>query len=234
MNRKGQMWVSAVLYLLITAVVVVLVLEGGLPLLNKMGDKATFTRTRDNFVNLDQHIQEVSRLEEGTQRVIPIEIKAGELSVEENELKWMMETDAQIIEPRSEVQLGNLRILSCADVSAEDNETHYILENNYIRVVFRKFGSSDSWEDYETRELVEYLEFKATGVSTEGEFNFFLDGDTDMAEGNGYVYLEEEGETLTEATVVAFMNSSNDKGEYELYFTLESSTDFLAVNAWRS
>ena len=39
-NKKGQsIWISAVLYLLVTAVIMVLILNSGIPMLNKLKDK---------------------------------------------------------------------------------------------------------------------------------------------------------------------------------------------------
>ncbi|MBN1386498.1 hypothetical protein JW968_06005 [Candidatus Woesearchaeota archaeon] len=235
--KKGQIWVSAVLYLLITAVVVVLILEGGLPLLSKMSDKATFTRTRDNFINLDQHIIEVAQAEVGTQRAIPLEIRAGELSVENDVLKWTMETDAEIIEPRSEIRLGNLRILSCADVETWENGTHYFMENSNVKFAFRKIGSQEEWGSLNTSDLIEYAEYLPTGEKTDGEFDFYILGEEQFGEGNGYVRISEIGDTLAEATVTAFINTTDDPTDenatkqYELSFTLESNTDFVRVKA---
>ena len=55
MNRKGQVWVSAVLYLLITGIIMVVLLEAGIPVLEKARDKSIYDRERDQFLNLNQY-----------------------------------------------------------------------------------------------------------------------------------------------------------------------------------
>ena len=52
MGKKSQIWISAVLYVLLISVVIVIVLEGGTPIMNNLRDKSVFVQTRDNFVNL--------------------------------------------------------------------------------------------------------------------------------------------------------------------------------------
>ena len=119
-GKKAQIWVSAVLYILITTIVLVIVIELGTPMLENMKDKSIFTRTKDNFVAIDKNIKDISEEGFGSQRTIPLEIQKGKIDVTDNLIKWEMETNADIIEPGSSIASGNLVISSNSDVSAKE------------------------------------------------------------------------------------------------------------------
>ncbi len=68
-SRKAQIWVSAILYILVITVIMVLVLNAGVPIIKDLQDKTVFTRSKNTFLALNQHINEnpeirVSRTEE--------------------------------------------------------------------------------------------------------------------------------------------------------------------------
>ena len=73
-NKKGVIWVSTVIYVMIAIVVMVIVLEAGLPLIKGITEKSAFNKIRDTLVLLDKQIQQVASEGQGSQRVIPIEI----------------------------------------------------------------------------------------------------------------------------------------------------------------
>ena len=60
MNRKSQVWMSAVLYILIAAVAMVIILQAGIPLLNGMKDRASYTRAKDTLAGIDKIVEEVA------------------------------------------------------------------------------------------------------------------------------------------------------------------------------
>jgi len=78
---KAQIWVSAILYILVITVVMVLVLNAGVPIIQDLQDKTVFTRSKNTFLSLNQHISEVSEEGVGSQRVVPIEIEKGFLGL---------------------------------------------------------------------------------------------------------------------------------------------------------
>src|SRR3989339_387670 len=108
--QKAQIWLSAISYVLITVVIIVLLLNTGIPLLEKIKDKSIYSKTKDMFLNIDQQIKDVQSEGAGAQRIIPIEIKKGEMSIQDNQIKWSMESKAKIIEPRTKVIVGDLII----------------------------------------------------------------------------------------------------------------------------
>src|SRR3989344_4925059 len=118
-TKKADIWISAVLYILIAAVAMVIILQAGLPLLNKMKDRTTFERSKNVLASVDQKIIEVAGEGAGSQRVIPIEIREGNIIVDENNdrMQWQLETKTEVIEPRTSLEQGNLKIYSNIEVN---------------------------------------------------------------------------------------------------------------------
>lgn len=101
--KKGQIWISAVLYIALGVVAISLILTAGIPLMNKMKDRNTVIQTRDIFTALDNAIMEVRNEGVGSRRVLPIMIKGGTLLIDSSqtveELRWKMKTEAWLVEP---------------------------------------------------------------------------------------------------------------------------------------
>jgi hypothetical protein len=75
--RRGQIWESAVLYLFIGSIVILLILEAGLPLIQESRDRAVYSQTRDQFVALDGVMQDVISEGPGSQRVVTFDVPEG-------------------------------------------------------------------------------------------------------------------------------------------------------------
>ncbi len=73
-NKKGDVWVSAVLYIALGMVIITIVLAAGLPLVTKMKDKNTVAQTKRVMLSIDDNLKEVATEGPGSRRVIPLEI----------------------------------------------------------------------------------------------------------------------------------------------------------------
>ncbi|MFC1752359.1 hypothetical protein ACFL96_03075 [Thermoproteota archaeon] len=226
MNKKSQIWISAVLYLLIISIVLVIVLEAGTPIMNNLRDKSVFIRTRDNFVSLDKHITDISNAGPGSQRIVPLEIRKGDLTLGNNQLKWEMSTESAAIQPRSNFEMGSLRIGSDADVIAYETNTSIVLENFYILAVFSKVGNETSYGRINSSGILDYIVYKRTNSTSSGDFNFFVDDFS--IDSDGYSKLLDTGYTLGSGTVVYHMNMTGGV-VHDLYFTLDSRADYVKV-----
>src|SRR3989344_2405482 len=140
MNRKSQVWMSAVLYILIAAVAMVIILQPGIPLLNGMKDRASYTRAKDTMAGIDKIVEDVASEGQGSQRVIPLEVRDGQFMVKDNSLSWELTTKTAVIEPRTKIDVGNVKIVSNADVDAIENADTYNVSNSRIRVIFNKYA----------------------------------------------------------------------------------------------
>ena len=88
------------------------------------------------IINLDKHIQDVSKQGLGSQKIIPIEIRSGNLKVENNSLTWVMDSEAEIVSPNTKLELGNLVIKSEANVKTNSTNETFILIKTRASVLF--------------------------------------------------------------------------------------------------
>ena len=83
MEKKGDIWVSAVLYIALGMVVITIILSAGMPLINKMKDKNTIVQTKDLFFNLNANIETVANEGLGSKRFIStFLISSGDMKID--------------------------------------------------------------------------------------------------------------------------------------------------------
>lgn len=231
MRKKGEVWVSAILYTLIITSAIVLVIKIGVPMIENMSDKSSFSNAKSTMLSIDKTINEVANEGEGSQRVIPVDIKDGKIFIKNNELSWEIKTKNDIMESRSDQNFGNLRISSNSNVKTlETNSSYYMetsIEGDIFNVSMKKIGSLTNYSNLTTSELIEGMWYN--GERLNGTFTFSIDGDVTTEKGNGYTIMNPMGNNtnLGKASVIAHINSSSK--EYEIEFTLESFGDFLSV-----
>ncbi|MFC1742270.1 hypothetical protein ACFL3V_07080 [Nanoarchaeota archaeon] len=200
-------------------------------MIKDLQDKTVFTRSKNTFLALNQHINEVSEEGIGSQRVVPIEIEKGFLELEEGSLKWDMRTNAKILESGQQIELGNLYISSNADVTARSYSSNYTLENTYLRASFYKCEDRDVCGLNQSSMLIS-LVFKNpdTGLSTAADNDFDFDFGTGTAWNvSGYSVIEDEGSSLGAARVLYYVNNTNASYYSVVEFSLASNRDFLEV-----
>jgi len=215
-NKKGQVWISAVLYILIIVVAITIILNTGLPILEKMKDKTVFVQAKNTLTNLDQYIQRIKDEGQGSQRVIPIEIRKGDVSVEGERLMWKIETEAEILEPRSSIDIGNIRVSSNSDVSTIETNNYYILENSRIKANITKCTNCNA------NQLINSIYFKDTSASLAGNFSFSINGQPLLI---NYTSMSPSGDNknIGSAAITAYLINQTQN----LLLTLEGGTDFI-------
>jgi hypothetical protein len=229
MMSKAQIWISAILYILVITVVMVMVLNAGVPIIKDLQDKTVFTREKNAFLSLNQHINDISEEGIGSQRVIPIEIEKGNLELKDGALKWDLRTNAKILESGQQIELGNLYITSNADVSARSYANNYTLENTYLRATFYKCEDRGVCILNESGMIMQ-LVFKnpETGVDTVAANAFTFDfGTGGPWDTSGFSVLEDEGSSLGAARAVYYVNNTNSSYYTVVEFKLQSNRDFI-------
>lgn len=224
-HRKSQTWISAVLYVMIMVTAIVIVLQIGLPLLNKLRYKTMTARQEDFMNSLDQHVVDIANEGAGSQRVIPLELNDGEFVVLSDRLYWQLKTKSKLVEQRSYIEKGNLVVSSNVDVYAAEDSNSYILRNTHLLVNFSKYGSGTNWTNLNTSGIINNIVFRKTDSVIPGNFNFTVGGNSTSSSGNGYTKLDRTGTNIDAASVTAHINSS--PYEYDLVFTLDSQADFV-------
>ncbi|MDD5133600.1 MAG: hypothetical protein PHD81_00435 [Candidatus Nanoarchaeia archaeon] len=81
MNKKADIWISAVIYVALGVVILAVVLAATTPAINKMRDRNTYLQTKEVMHKIDSTIKDVLREGPGAQRTASIEIQRGEFSI---------------------------------------------------------------------------------------------------------------------------------------------------------
>lgn len=114
MNKRGDIWISAVIYIALGIIAISLILGAGLPLINNVRDRNTFQQTKEIMNAIDSAITSVVAEGPGSRRYLsPITIKKGELFFKKdatNEIVWLMETNSILQEPGSTISEGSLKV----------------------------------------------------------------------------------------------------------------------------
>ncbi|PLW79778.1 hypothetical protein C0585_06125 [Candidatus Woesearchaeota archaeon] len=241
MKRKGQIWISAVIYILIITTSLLIVLKFGIPLIDEMKDRNSFEKSKNMMKALDEQIIQVANEGEGSQRVVTLDISEGKLLVENDQVVWEFETDNDILDERTSQETGNIKIVSNANVQSIENEENYILstvidyDSNGNPIGFgadiKKIGDENNWDTINASLLIQNITYD--GVDSNGTFKMFLGDDESTSYGNGYTKLVPEGNNtnLGSSTIIAHINTtlSGSKLEYDIHITLNSYSDFLVI-----
>ena len=147
-SKKADIWISAALYFGLGIIVITIILSAGLPLINRLKDKNTVIETKDVMFKLDTAIREVIRNGPGEQRSLSLEIKKGDLSINNNEntLNWSYKTSALLSEPGLTISEGNLNITT--ENTGVKDEYLVTLSLNYEGLAdLKKSSTPDPTED---------------------------------------------------------------------------------------
>ncbi len=115
MQKKGDIWISAVLYFGLGIIIISILLAAGLPVINKLRDKNIIIQSKQVIHALDQNIREVAREGPGSQRIVSVNLKKGVLLINDQEetITWNYPTSKILIsELNVPVPEGTLRIMT--------------------------------------------------------------------------------------------------------------------------
>ncbi|MBS3163070.1 hypothetical protein J4427_00050 [Candidatus Woesearchaeota archaeon] len=133
MDKKADVWVSAVIYVGLVITILTIVLAAGLPVINRMRDKNTATETRDIMHELDSTIRDVIRDGPGAQRTPIIKISKGEFVINQDSVVWTLQNSKFMFsQSGEEVREGNLVVLT----------TNSPVEDQYVVQIALKIPTS--------------------------------------------------------------------------------------------
>lgn len=143
MLKKGDIWVSAVLYIALGTIVIVVLLAAGLPVINKLKDRNVVLQTKELMYTVDDTIRTVINEGPGSQRQLnPFVIKAGSFYVYKNSVNWSFETKAVVIEPKIEKKEGTLDIYE--EEARKEGFYNFNLGADYLNVAELRLNSQYS------------------------------------------------------------------------------------------
>lgn len=101
-SKRGDIWISAVLYIALGVVAITIILAAGVPLINKLKDKGTITQSKEFLNVLDKAISDVRKEGTGSKRFLSSAIiKGGEIVIDSknDRIKWSMKITNVLVEP---------------------------------------------------------------------------------------------------------------------------------------
>src|SRR3989344_4742381 len=137
--KKGDIWISAVLYTGISIVVLILILAASKPLIDKARDENTVTQTKQVMLELDKNIRTVIGEGAGSQRIFSLEIGRGKMFIDQSSdsINWSLETKVLVSEPGVAINLGNLRLLE-NEIGKDNYLVNLNLDYSNVADIFSK------------------------------------------------------------------------------------------------
>ncbi len=111
-SSRGAIWVSAVLFMAVSVVIISLLLSAALPLIESMKQRNILAETKHLLTVVDESIRTVAREGPGSQRDVHLTIDAGKLIINQDDdtLLWEMVVSDKLIEPGYVITEGQLRL----------------------------------------------------------------------------------------------------------------------------
>jgi hypothetical protein len=185
---------------------------------------------------LDSNVQSVIAEGEGSTRTIRGSFDRGRMYFDNDtkSLVYELETDADVISPQVSTREGNVILSSSANVEVSeetvDGEDCYMMKNEHIDACIKDVGSSDSYEEIDTSDLLVLYRFKGEDSDRELDANVSveLNGKEATTHGEGYTTAE-TGNYIGTGQVTATV-ASEYGFTYDVVFQLPTGSDFLQVD----
>ena len=113
-KKRGEIWISAVLFFALGIIVIAMVLSASLPVVEKLKDRAVVAESKEVLLALDSAISTVAREGPGSRREITsLTVNEGRLFIDSDTdlLRWEMKTSALIMEPDIPLREGVLSMM---------------------------------------------------------------------------------------------------------------------------
>ena len=114
MNKKADIWISAILYFALGIIILTLVLAATLPVIEQLKDKNIIIPTKNLMSDLDENLRSIYREGPGSQRTLELTIKKGNFKIDDtnNLITFNLESKFQESEINTTINSGYLTILT--------------------------------------------------------------------------------------------------------------------------
>jgi len=227
---KGQSpLISAIIYLLVSIVVVSIVLQVGVPYLNTLRAFGEIKNIEESMIDLDKTISIVAS--EGSDSRRRISVTLAEDSMDINGISEMItvkkNTDAKIMNPRSRKTQGNYFKGVSLEVDAYESTLNdqnvLVLENEHIYFAIKDL---DPNTEMKANNLVELMRYKGSNADMNAQLDFYVDTHSG-ADVNISTEFTQSGYNLGWGNAKAAVYG--DGYQYNVNFRLESGADFLRI-----
>ncbi len=129
MKKRGDIWISAVIYVGLGIALLALILAAGIPVIDRMKDTYTAKQTKEIMLTVDQNIRSVYNQGPGAQTQVKLKIGKGDFIIDEvsETISWHVRTKAILSEPNAVVKEGNLLIETNSSAQKGDYDLYLTL-----------------------------------------------------------------------------------------------------------
>lgn len=192
-------------------------------------------QSRSFLMLLDNHINEVKKEGAGSIRLFHFSVKDGyEILDEEDSIIYEKTAGPEFVEYQSSVLSNNVAVISGSQVNCYerdetgDGSNELVMENLFIKSVFRKTVRASPLSSIKTNETLISLQEKSGGsVLNFTNSSVLIDGNLTSSSGTGYTEILKTGSNKPFCIVHMFVNSTS---AYDVFYTLYSSSDFIVAD----
>ncbi len=197
-----------------------------------------FDRAKQMMSVIDSLIRELALEASGAARSVQISSDFGSFIVagRENRIRFMYDSKVPLMEPGTSQTEGNMVISGGSSMSAYESDINgdgtldLVLENDALLFAVKKIGSSSSYAAVNTTNIITRIQNKQAGNVnvTSPRTKIYVGNNESTTYGTGYTELTGAGGTLTESSILVFVNST-EGAQYEAVFTLSATKDFVEL-----
>ena len=196
----------------------------------------SLNRAKEIMSIVDTIIREMGYEAPGAKRVLLLEIEEGVFTIsgKDNTFRYRIDTPAQIYEPGTVLEEGNIKIIAGTGVDAYEDDVDnngtddLVLENNAVLFAMKKLGNSSNNVFINTTEIVVLIKNKKFDVAVTPRTKLEIERQDNSSYGYGYTELISPGYHLSEGGIRLVMNSIAGIN-YDAIFTLGAEQDFVEV-----
>lgn len=218
--------ISLAMVIAITVASIYIVLEVAKPTLDSAELTGDIQDAESFLRSLDNQIEEVWKEGSGSRRIFSFSTDGGyEVSDEDDAIIYQKEARTELVEYQSSVVRDNLIFISGAQASCLDENSQLVMENPYIKAVFRKVPKTST---IRTNETLISMQIKGGSTLSFSNSSVVVDGNATSSYGTGYTELLRTGRNRPFCTVHMAVNST--PFTYDVFYTLYSSSDFIVAD----
>ncbi|MEM0360548.1 MAG: hypothetical protein QXK06_04405 [Candidatus Diapherotrites archaeon] len=224
--------ISAIIYTLVSIVIVSIVLQVGIPYLNRMQDYGEIKNLESMLKEMDKTISIVAAEGKDSQRRISINLAKESMDINGDSEMIIVnkQTSAQVMNPRSRKSQGNyfqgVNVEVDAYVGTIEDTNVLVLENEHIYLAIKKLDSNTTMKAYN---LVQKIRFKDVPADLNAKVDFYMDSHAGEDVNIATEFIK-SGYNLGWGEIKASIVGEGHR--YNVHFRLESGADFVRV--WAS
>ena len=219
--------ISLAMVMAITIASIYIVLEVAKPTLDSAELTGNVQDAESFLRSLDNQIEEVWKEGSGSRRIFPFSTADSyEVSDEEDAITYQKEARTELLEYQSSVFRNNLIFISGSQADCLDENGQFVMENPYIRAVFRKVAKTSTIRTNET--LISIKEKSGSSTLSFSNSSIVIDGNSTSSSGTGYTEMLKTGRSRPFCTVHMAVNST--PFTYDVFYILYSSSDFIVAD----